>query len=182
MIQLQFVRGADIASSVIAWFSQGNFSHVDAVLSDGNLLGARNDSVGGRPPGVQIRPPDYAPFPVKVRMDIPSTSPQEAAFYAFLDEQLGKPYDTEAIWAFAAGRNWRETDSWICSEVISAAGESAVIFPPLYLAANKITPVACALAFSAVGGAVIGDAHAPRIDQEHGNGDSRYVRSRYRNH
>lgn len=151
-IKLQFACEAALSSQMIAWFSQGHFSHVDAVLEDGRLLGSRNDSVGGQPPGVQIRPPDYVTFSRKVAMTIPATQDQSAAFYDFLASQLGKPYDTTAIWAFVLNRNWREEDSWICSELQSAAGEAAGITPTLYLAANKITPVGCALAFSAVGG------------------------------
>jgi hypothetical protein len=85
-------------------------------------------------------------------MRIPATTGQKKFYEAFLLDQVNKPYDTEAIWAFLFNRNWREPDSWICSELQSAAGEASGIFPPLYLAANKITPVSCALAFSAVGG------------------------------
>lgn len=154
-VKLQFVCENALSSHIIAWFSQGHFSHVDAILPDsgGMLLGARSDAVGGQPPGVRIRTPDYVKFERKVIMTIPATAIQEKAFYDFLHRQVGKPYDTEALWAFVVNRDWREHDSWICSEVQSAAGEISLIFPkPLYLAANKITPVGCALAFSAVGG------------------------------
>ena len=151
-IQLQFVRQAALSSDVIAWFSQGHFSHVDFVMPDGSLLGARDDSVGGQQPGVRIRPPGYVKFALRVVMTIPCSEDQATKYCAFLKDQVGKPYDTEAIWAFAFNRNWRETDSWICSELQSAAGEAAGIFPQLYLAANKITPVSCALAYSAIGG------------------------------
>jgi len=44
---------------------------------------------------------------------------------------------------------------FVCEAVQSRAGEVAKIFPHLVLAANKITPVACALAYSAVGGALV---------------------------
>jgi uncharacterized protein YycO len=151
-IQLQFVCEDQISSQAIAWFSQGHFSHVDAVMTDGSLLGARNDKVGGKPPGVQIRPADYVRFSTKVVMIVPATPAQTAAFYGFLGTQVGKPYDSSAIWAFVVNRDWRGPNSWICSELQSAAGEAAGITPKLYLAANKITPVGCALAFSAVGG------------------------------
>jgi uncharacterized protein YycO len=155
-IKLQFVCQDQISSEAIAWFSQGHFSHVDAIMTDGSLLGARSDKVGGKPSGVQIRPPSYVKFSTKVVMEIPATPAQTAAFYGFLGTQVGKPYDSSAIWAFVINRDWREPDSWICSELQSAAGEAAGITPKLYLAANKITPVGCALAFSAVGGTVQG--------------------------
>lgn len=155
MIRLQFSRQAGIASGAIAWFSSGNLSHVDAMLPDGSLLGARSDAVGGQPPGVRIRPQGYAKFAVRVIMEIPCGSFRERTFYAFLHSQKGKPYDKKAIWAFVANRNWRDQDSWICSELQASAGEVAGIWPKLYLAANKITPVALALVASAVKGRIV---------------------------
>jgi uncharacterized protein YycO len=152
MIRLQFVCQKAISSETIAWFSAGHFSHVDAVLDGGLLLGARSDRVGGQPPGVQIRPPDYVRFSRRVVFEMPVTSDQDEAFHTFLRQQLGKPYDKAAIWGFLFNRNWREPDSWICSELQAASLEAAGIIPPLYLAANKITPVSLALLVSAVGG------------------------------
>lgn len=153
MIRLQFVLGPDVSSKAIAWFSSGNLSHVDAVLADGSLLGARSDHVGGQPPGVQIRPADYAAWPLKVRIEIRATQEQEVAYKRFLFSQINKPYDSSAIWGFAAGRDWRSPDSWFCSELQAAALEKACVFPTkLYLGANKITPVGLALAVTAAGG------------------------------
>jgi len=167
-IKLQFVCEAALSSQIIAWFSSGYFSHVDAVLHNGYLLGARNDWTGKGaavvPPGVRIRPPGYRKFSRRVVMDVPATSVQTKNFYDYLMMQLGKPYDHRAILGFLFNRDWREDDSWICSELQTAAGEytgpelqvasmtAAGILPRLYLPANKITPVACAVAFSAVGG------------------------------
>lgn len=148
MIRLQFSRQAGIASGTIAWFSSGHLSHVDAILPDGTLLGARSDSVGGQPPGVWIRPSDYAKFVTTVVMEIPCGAWQEKKYYDFLYAQQKKGYDKWAILAFAANRDWREPDSWICSELQAAAGEHAEIWPKLFLTANKITPVALALGCS----------------------------------
>ena len=150
-IKLQFVCEAALSSQVIAWFSSGHFSHVDAVLNNGYLIGARYDTCGGQLPGVRIRPPGYHKFTRRVIMDVPATPAQTKKFYDFMLAQQGKPYDREAIWAFLFNRDWREDDSWICSEVVSAAGEASVL-PRLFSPVWKITPGACALAFSAVGG------------------------------
>ena len=119
------------------------------------LLGARSDTIEGIAPGVRVRPAWYAPFVETVLLEIPCTQAQAQRFWAFLEVQLGKPYDKRAIWGFALGRDWREPDSWICSELQAAALEAACIAPRLYLRANKITPVALALAVSALGGRVI---------------------------
>lgn len=154
-VALQFVLEPSFTSDVIAWFSQGHLSHVDALMPDGSLLGARSDWKGGKPPGVQIRPPNYAKFKSRVIMELPATPVQETLFYNFLQAQVGKPYDMQAIWAFALDRDWREPDSWICSELDGAALEHATIFRKLYLGTNKITPVALALACSASNASVI---------------------------
>jgi hypothetical protein len=149
-ITLQFVLGKGTTSSAIAWFSQGHFSHVDAVLATGELLGSRSDSCGSQPPGVRIRPANYEPWLKRTQFTIPCTLTQRADWLSFLLGQLGKPYDHMAIWAFASGRDWREEDSWICSELQAKALEEARIVKPLYLAANKITPVMGAMVASAI--------------------------------
>lgn len=158
MIRLQFVQGPDISSRAIAWFSAGHFSHVDAFFDNG-LLGARSDEIWGRGswigPGVKLRPQNYAKWPKRVVMEIKTTMMQETAFRRFLYNQLNKPYDKTAIVAFLFNRNWREADSWFCSELQAAALEYCGVFPKLYVDSNKITPVALSLAFSAAGGYVV---------------------------
>ena len=154
-VDLTFVRGDRIASGLIAWFSSGHLSHVDANLGNGQFLGAYEHKVCGIPAGVQLRPIRYDTFLKRVTFSIPVTSDQRAAWLQFLHDQIGKPYDWAAIAGFVTGRNWRERDSWICSELQAAALEAAGIVPRLYLAANKITPVALALAVSALPGVVI---------------------------
>jgi hypothetical protein len=155
-IKLRFVRGRDFPSEVISWFSAGHLSHVDAVLPNGDLLGARSDIIKGIPTGVQVRPPGYEQVALAVVMEIPSTALQEVAFYRFLRSQIGKPYDRTAIWAFAFNRDWREEDAWFCSELVARALEMAGVLRPLYLTANKITPVMLAVVVSEAGGQVIG--------------------------
>lgn len=157
-IRWQFVAENDIGSRAISWFSAGHLSHVDCVVDgdwhnglEGCLLGARDDHVGGQLPGVRFRPPNYARFTRRVIMEIRCTPVQKHSFIRFMGDQLEKPYDEEAILAFLFNRDWRKPDSWICSELQAAACEAAGIVPALYLAANKITPVACALALSAAG-------------------------------
>lgn len=161
-IRLQFVAESGLASATIGWFSAGHLSHVDAMLPDGRLYGARSDNVGGAPPGVWERPADYARFARRVVATLACDDRQYLRWRIFLRDQRGKPYDRLAILAFAANRNWREDDSWICSELQARALEIAGIVPPLYLAANKITPVALALAVSALPTAIVSEAPAAR--------------------
>lgn len=160
MIQLQFVAEAALSSRIIGWYGGGGpryLSHVDAVLPNGSLFGARSDRVGGQPAGCWARSPGYLPFSRWAVMSVPSSDAQERAFYDFLAKQRGKPYDGTAIWAFLLNRDWREDDSWICSELQTAALVGAGIFPVPYLAANKITPLALAFAVSVLPGVAISE-------------------------
>lgn len=150
MITLQFVLGEGISAKAISWFSAGHFSHVDVIVPQG-LLGARPDSIGGAPPGVWIRPQYYDTWSKVVLMEIAATKEQEEDFIDFLHDQLAKPYDMTAIWAFVINRDWREVDSWFCSELISAALEHAGICSRMYDGVNKITPVSLAVVASAMG-------------------------------
>jgi hypothetical protein len=154
LLSWQFVLGSGISSRSIAWFSAGHFSHVDAVMPGGYLLGARSDRVGHRPPGVQVRPPAYETWKERVVMSLEVQETKARAFFAFLNGQIGKPYDKTAIFGFAAGRDWREEDSWFCSELQTAAIEAANITPALYAPAAKITPAGLAIVLSAIGASV----------------------------
>jgi hypothetical protein len=153
-IRNQFVCESDVVSQVIAWFGASQFSHVDALLDDGTLLGARSDSIGGKPPGVQIRPANYAKFTRKVVMALEVTDTQKATYLAFLNSQIGKPYDMKTILGFFVNRNWRQGGAWICSELLAEGIEQSGVLKEFYVPDNKITPGSWALAFSAMGGYV----------------------------
>jgi hypothetical protein len=159
VIRLQFVLGHGLSSRAIAWFSAGHFSHVDAVMRDGSLIGARSDWIepldgtAAIPPGVQRRPANYEHWKERVVMTLPCDELQEQSFIAFNLSQIGKPYDSTAIWGFVAGRDWRQQDSWFCSELQMAAIESTDLWVPLYTPRNKVTPACLATVASSVSGA-----------------------------
>jgi hypothetical protein len=67
-ITLQFVTSRDPESWAIRTFQRGWCSHVDSVMDDGRLLGARSDG------GVQIRPPNYEKFSRVERVVISATT------------------------------------------------------------------------------------------------------------
>lgn len=134
MIRLQFVEGTDLGSKAIQVFERGWPSHVNAVLPDGSLLGALLD-------GVKIRPADYDHWPKQQVVSLHTFPDEEDAWYSFLKAQVGKPYDKLAIAAFTIQRDWREPDSWFCSELIAAALEACGFFPgKLSTPGNEITP------------------------------------------
>lgn len=158
-VRLQFVYGSGLSSRAISWFSAGSgakrLSHVDAVLDDGSLFGARSDSIGGEPPGVYRRPAGYEKWSYKIVFELATTDAQKKAWTQFLQDQYAKKYDKLAIWGFVLGRAWRDDDCWICSELQARALEVAGIIPPLYLTVSRITPEALALVCSAIGGRMI---------------------------
>jgi len=139
-IVLQFVQGTGFGAALIKFYDHGLYSHVDSVLPDGTLLGARDDEVGGMPSGVQIRPADYLGSETVKRITLPCTDAQADAYYAFVRSQIGKAYDETAIIAFAVGRDWRTPDCWFCSELCAAGLEASGFVFPLSSPANKVAP------------------------------------------
>lgn len=137
MIRLRFVTCNDAVSAGIRAAEYGFWaSHVEAVMPDGTLLGAHFEG------GVQARPSDYdnGKFTKELFVDLPVSNSQETSFLDFLRAQIGKPYDLTAIAAFVAGRDWREEDSWFCSELQAAALEACMFFGTLATDVNHITP------------------------------------------
>ena len=151
---LQFVREPKFGSDMIAWFSHGQFSHVEAIWPDNPELtyGSYERQVGRIRSGVQFRPVGYHELSLCVHCHIPMTELQLSLWKSWQLEQEYKPYDWDAIWGFVAGRNWRDPGQWICSEIQARALEICGKIPHLYLPSNRITPVALALVCSALDG------------------------------
>jgi uncharacterized protein YycO len=154
-VRLRFFGSTGLPSDTIEWFSAGYFSHVAALWDDKSLLDSRSDVVGGVPPGVRIRPQLAESARIMVTMELGCNQSQLLRWRTFLTSQIGKPYDKPGIFGFAFNRDWREPDSWFCSELQAAALETAGISPHLYAPANKITPVALATIFSALGARIL---------------------------
>ena len=144
MITLQFLRGTDFGAKAIEWFGHGaDYSHVDTVMPDGRLYGARSDKVGGAPPGVQYRKSNYyyAKKELSMRITLDTTPEQDKAYYDFLLKQFNKPYDKMGILSFILGRNWDDLDSWFCSELVTAGLVNCGYFTyPLAVTSNKVAP------------------------------------------
>ena len=139
-INLQFAESTSLGGRIIEWYDHGRFAHVDTILSDGSLLGARDDVVSGVPAGVQIRPASYLANAMVFAVSLSCTDEIEAAYYAFVNAQVGKPYDESGIAGFVFGRNWNKPDSWFCSELVAAGLQAAQYLRPLVAPANKIPP------------------------------------------
>src|ERR1700676_2167843 len=154
-IALQFVLGASIPSRLIAWYGSGygGYSHVDGILSDGRLLGARSDSVGGQPPGTHIRPANYEKWLKCDVMTFAATDAEYAEWEASLRAKTGTPYDTGSIIGFITGRDKHEAGHWICSALQVNALQHIKRIPfPLPDPAHQITPNALRLIGATAGG------------------------------
>ena len=149
--RLQFVKSTGMASWLISRFGNGYWTHVDIVLPGGELLGARSDAIGGKPPGVQIRPPGYELWVDRMVIEIEASPWSLALGRGFLNKQLGKPYDRLAIVAFAMDRDWRNEGQWICSELAARYLEVSALIHKLDVCVSKVTPGACAMVASAIG-------------------------------
>jgi hypothetical protein len=147
----------NLPSRAIEYVSFGPYSHagfwsVPDWTKPGYVYDSREDCIGGASPGVQYRDADYLNiYPRFTMFEFDTTFEQEARLVYFLREQQDLPYDKPAIFGFAADRDWRDPNSWFCSELVAAALEYANIVPRLHAPANKITPVALGLAMSAAG-------------------------------
>lgn len=142
VIRLQFVLGAGISSRLISWWGTGygGFSHVDAVLSDGNLLGARSDEAGDKPKGVQIRPPFYESWKKRMVVEIDSTGAQAQAWEGWLRKQVGKQYDQDAILGFIIGRRLHKDGHFICSACQHTALERSWLVGHSPWPSSEVTP------------------------------------------
>lgn len=154
-IQLQFCGFTSFVSRFISYGTEGcGIAHVDAVDAAGDLWGAQEQALGGRPSGFQIRPANYGDscgMINKTLVTLHVSDVEEYAFWSFLRSQLGKPYDLTAIAAFVADRDWHDPAAWFCSEVQAAALEAARVINPLAVPVNKVTPVELLLVCSAIG-------------------------------
>jgi uncharacterized protein YycO len=108
VITLQFSYQDKILSRMIRWITWSEYSHVDFVMPNGQLLGARAD-------GVRIRRPEGRYHFIRAEIDAPDSVLDSAL------SQVGKPYDFTAIIGFLFRRNWQRQDAWYCAELVSWA-------------------------------------------------------------
>lgn len=132
---IQFSAQRLIGSATIRHFTWSPYSHVDLVLPNGLLLGARATR------GVAL----YSPHEVensRVAAYSVATNPrQQEAILRAARTQIGKPYDWGGVLGLALrSRRWQDDDSWFCSELVTWAFEQAGV--PLLRTADawRITP------------------------------------------
>jgi len=126
MITIRFVSHTGLFNWACTIAQYGFWAtHVEAVMPDGRYLGAISD-------GVKSRAPNYDKGNVKkeIFLEVKATADQKEIFYAFIESQIGKPYDTWAILAyFYPSRDWQSFDAWYCSELLGTALSECGILP-----------------------------------------------------
>jgi uncharacterized protein YycO len=112
-------------------------THCEVVMPDGTLLGAMDDGVKAR----SLRY-DVGKFSQEMFIDVKTTIEQEEIFYAFIESQIGKPYDLWAILAyFYPSRDWQSFGAWYCSELLGTAlAECGILPKEMAVKFSRVTP------------------------------------------
>jgi hypothetical protein len=153
--ELRFVLGAGLSSRLIAWYGQSSrgFSHVDAVIPVGDsyeLWGERSDRIGGQPPGLYPRPPNYEKWLRVERVLIPMHEAQYDTWVSWYHTNKGRKYDIGSIWGFIEGQDEHQPGRYICSAAAYQALRACGKAHPAPYRPSQITPNA--LAFMATAG------------------------------
>jgi hypothetical protein len=163
-IRSQFVLGASCSSRAIAWWGQGygGFSHVDAVLSDGTLAGARSDIIrplGGGPAipaGCQIRPANYEKWTRVMVMSRQVDDGTAQMWDQFFRTRAGKiKYDKGDILGFIIGKDRATPGRWICSAWNADGAQTLDLLPSICLPLTQITPNTLSAIYSATGWLIV---------------------------
>lgn len=135
MIVIRFVHGIGLTDWAIQKYTWSYWNHVE-LWTPAGYLGAQPDG------GVKVRPYNYLGTSVTEAFRCIDIGDKEPAFWQWAHAQIGKPYDWTAIFGLVARRDWKEDDSWYCSEYIAAdfAQVGVPIVHPFDNQSYKITP------------------------------------------
>jgi uncharacterized protein YycO len=112
-MKIFFSASESLSSGVIRSFEGCDFSHTGFVLENGMVYQAAKGGVHFAGP-VEKYAANQKRFIV---FDI--IVPNERAGTEFLLEQIGKDYDSTALWGFLFWRDWSQEDAWYCSELLA---------------------------------------------------------------
>lgn len=135
MIKLRFVTGKGFISKAIRQVTWSPFSHVEFVVPEGYLGAHFKD-------GVQIRPEgyDHKGMTAEIFGTVECDHHVADKVLEFAYNQVGKKYDTGAIWGILSHRDIFDDEKWFCSELVCAAFHQAGL-PLLNLSkVNRVTP------------------------------------------
>lgn len=142
-LEWRCVNGSNFIAGAISFVSRGAVCHVEFLVG-GKAIGAHADG------GVQIR--EINAYPVDYRFSAECTEEQYGKAVAYLQGQLGKPYDFLDIMGIIANRDWHNPEKWICSELWAATMEEVGLIKNLPTALQLVTPQDALLISSAMFG------------------------------
>ncbi len=128
MILLEFSDAGTPVGNLVKLVTWSWAPHVDFVLPDGSLLGARPSG------GVAVRARSPVRRVERFEVDAPDM------VIACARAEVGKPYDWAGAAAVALHRDWRCPDAWFCSELIAFAFDRARCPILRTTTVNRITP------------------------------------------
>lgn len=89
--------GSQRSSQVIERAGFGPWSHMAGLLADDQIIDARDDAVGGAPPGVRFREAHYLDKEPRWAIFEAPTGDHYEGWHLAQVGQVGKPYDTRGI-------------------------------------------------------------------------------------
>lgn len=115
-IKVIFARSPKPFSLAIRLFTWSHWSHVAVIMPDGKTVIEARGGEGVVETHINEFKRRYVEYK---SCRLPVMDRQEA--FRELRKELGKPYDMTAIYSMVFRRNWQETDSWFCSELVAHA-------------------------------------------------------------
>ena len=111
---LQFCTEPKIGSAIIRWGTHCPYSHVDGLLPDGSLLGARTGWLTTYGEGVRVRPPNYTTFSAIAHRSYPVDAEKAIAVAM---TYVGDPYSWQEDAGYVIPWFWKHVvpKSYNCS-------------------------------------------------------------------
>ena len=113
-MKLLFTRRHHIGSHIIRAVTWSEYSHVDLLLNESQVIGAAAfKGVVVAPISTRLEGASKA-----ILMGVPVKSVSDAEAFAYA--QLGKPYDWPGVIGIGLHRDWQHDDKWSCAEFAAA--------------------------------------------------------------
>lgn len=173
--RIMVVGGSGASSRVIERAGFGPWSHMAGLLADDTVLDARDDVVGGAPPGVHLRTAHYLDSEPRWAIFEAPTSDHYSVWEAALRSQLGKPYDERGILDFVESvftgqyvdPNYAGMDSkaWFCDcvQAWAAIRSGDIASAPNWLHLFAQTPTGALNLFIGAGWQCVGSKGMERL-------------------
>jgi hypothetical protein len=136
-ITLRFVEHPGIFNRMCQFAQRDWATHVDVCMRDGTYISAMGDGVRRRQIGY-----DAGEFTREEFRHLAATADQVDIFEAFIESQIGKPYDYGAVFSFFwPWHDWQSFGAWDCSELPAQGFYECGKYPKKdALQASKFTP------------------------------------------